>query len=329
MAAKIGFGVSQKVLTAALATTAVAGTATAVVVYRNETPPQRPTAAVLTTTSPTPRPTTVPPSPTKASPSPSKTTKKPVVVITAKASKKKGVGVWQFTGLKAALADVGAGWYYNWGSNNDSMPGPAGVEFVPMIRARGDATDATIAKAKKESEGELLGFNEPDMAGQADMSVEDALAAWPKLQATGLRLGSPSVAYGGDTPGGWLDQFMTGAKQKGYRVDFITLHWYGSDFSAAAVDQFLGYVDAVHKRYHQPIWVTEFGLMNFSGSPKYPTASQLVTFIKGTTKGMQSRSYVERYAWFGLPAVGDSVDFGLYKDGDSPTAWGEAYKAAG
>jgi len=44
---------------------------------------------------------------------------------------------------------------------------------------------------------------------------------------------------------------------------------------------------------------------------------------------MQSRSYVERYAWFGLPAVNDSVDFGLYKDGDSPTAAGEAYKAAG
>jgi len=329
LAAKIGFGVSQKVLTAALATTAVAGTATAVVVYQNDAPPQRPTAAVLTTTSPAPRPTTVPPSPPKASPTPSKTTRKPVVVITAKASKKKGVGVWQFTGLKAALADVGAGWYYNWGSNNDTMPGPAGVEFVPMIRAKGDATDATIATAKKESGGELLGFNEPDMAGQADMSVEDALAAWPKLQATGLRLGSPSVAYGGDTPGGWLDRFMIGAKQKGYRVDFIPLHWYGSDFSAAAVDQFLGYVDAVHKRYDKPIWVTEYGLMNFSGSPKYPSASQLVTFIKGTTKGMQSRSYVERYAWFGLPAVNDSVDFGLYKDGDSPTAAGEAYKAAG
>jgi RNA polymerase sigma factor (sigma-70 family) len=328
LAAKIGFGVSQKVLTAALATTAVAGTATAVVVYQHDQPPRTPTAAVLTTSAPVPRPSTARPSPS-ASPTPSKTSKKPVVVITAKASRKKGVGVWQFTGLKAALADVGAGWYYNWASNNDDMPGPAGVEFVPMIRAKGDATDATIAKAKKESDGELLGFNEPDMAGQADMSVDDALAAWPKLQATGLRLGSPSVAYGGDTPGGWLDRFMSGARQKGYRVDFITLHWYGSDFSAAAVGQFLGYVDAVHKRYGKPVWVTEFGLMNFSGSPKYPSAAQLVTFIKGTTKGMQSRSYVERYAWFGLPAVNDSVDFGLYQDGNSPTAAGQAYKAAG
>ena len=161
------------------------------------------------------------------------------------------------------------------------------------------------------------------------MSVDDALTAWPKLEATGMRLGSPAVSYGGDQAGGWLDRFMSGAASKGYRVDFITLHWYGSDFSDAAVGQFLGYLDAVHKRYNKPIWVTEYGLQNFSGSPRYPTSSQEVAFIKGSTAGMQSRSYVERYAWFALPAVGDSLPFGLYKDGDTPTDAGKAYKAAG
>ena len=119
------------------------------------------------------------------------------------------------------------------------------------------------------------------------------------------------------------------AERTGLRVDFITLHWYGSDFSSAAVGQFLGYVDAVHKRYGLPIWVTEYGLMNFGGAPKYPTGAQAAAFIAGSTKGMESRSYVERYAWFGLPAVGDSVAFGLYSDGDSPTEAGKAYTAAG
>jgi Glycosyl hydrolase catalytic core len=161
------------------------------------------------------------------------------------------------------------------------------------------------------------------------MSVEDALAAWPDLQDTGMRLGSPAVAYGGDRPGGWLDRFMTGARKGGLRVDFITLHWYGSDFSDAAVGQFLGYVDAVHKRYGLPIWVTEYGLMNFGGAPKYPTGAQAAAFITGSTNGMAKRSYVERYAWFGLPAVGDSVAFGLYTDGDSPTEAGKAYREAG
>jgi RNA polymerase sigma factor (sigma-70 family) len=329
LAAKIGFGISRRVVTAALSTTAVAGAGAAVVVYQHQDPP-KPAAAVVASPHPrpsvaSPRPTTASPSP---SPSPSKPKPKPVVVVTAKASGKKGVSVWQFTGLKDALSDVGAKWYYNWAANNDGMAGPSGVEFVPMIRAQSDVTDATLAQAKREGT-ELLGFNEPDQGGQANMSPDDALAAWPKLEATGMRLGSPAVAYGGDTAGGWLDQFMSGAAAKGYRVDFITLHWYGSDFSAAAVNQFLGYVDAVHKRYNKPIWVTEYGLMNFSGTPKYPTAAQEVAFINGTTAAMQSRSYVERYAWFSLPAVGDSVDYGLYKDGHTPTAAGAAYKAAG
>ena len=275
----------------------------------------------------------IPSAPTPPAPSPSvkprPATKKPVVATaTATASRKKGVGVWKFTGLKAALADVGAGWYYNWGADNRDVPGPAGVDFVPMIRTGGDATPANLARAEREGD-ELLGFNEPDIDGQADMTVEEALAAWPRLQATGLRLGSPAVAFGGDTPGGWLDRFMKGARQRNHRVDFITLHWYGSDFAPAAVDHFLGYVDGVHQRYGKPIWVTEFGLTNFGGTPRYPSPAQLVTFIDGSTRGLEKRSFVERYAWFGLPAVGDSADFGLYRDGDSPTEAGKAYRAAG
>jgi RNA polymerase sigma factor (sigma-70 family) len=334
IAAKAAVGVTRRVLTAVLTTGAVAGGGAAVVIYQNSDKPIA-AAAVVATQAPTPRLSLPAPGVTSASPSatpsPSKTTKKtkaPVQVPQTATSSKKGVSVWKFTGLSAALDHVGAGWYYNWAPNNNDVPGPSGVEFVPMVWGKANVTDATLAQAKSEGKV-LLGFNEPDMGGQANMSVEDALAAWPKLEATGMRLGSPAVAYGGDTSGGWLDRFMSGAKDKGLRVDFITLHWYGSDFSAAAVNQFLGYVDAVHKKYGKPIWVTEYGLMNFSGSPKYPTGAQEAAFIKGSTDGMESRSYVERYAWFALPAVGDSVDFGLYKDGDTPTEAGKAYTAAG
>ncbi|WP_346015980.1 sigma-70 family RNA polymerase sigma factor [Couchioplanes caeruleus] len=335
LAVKGTVGIGRRVLTAVLATGTVAGGGAAVAVYATDDKPVA-SAAIVSTTAPAPR-LTLPasagpaPSATSASPKPSPTKKKtkaPVPVPPTGTSAKKGVGTWQFAGIKGALADVGAGWYYNWSPDDDTMPGPAGVEFVPMVWGKANVTDATLAKVKREGDV-LLGFNEPDMAGQANMSVEDALAAWPRLQATGMRLGSPAVAYGADTPGGWLDRFMKGAKAKNLRVDFITLHWYGSDFSSAAAGQFLGYVDAVHRKYGLPIWVTEYGLINFSGSPKYPAAAQEVAFIKASTKGMESRSYVERYAWFGLPAVGDSVDFGLYRDASTPTEAGKAYRAAG
>jgi len=339
IAVKGGVGIGRRVLTAVLATGTVAGGGAAAVVYTGDDRPAAKAAVISTAAprlslpvSPTPGATspTAKPSPS-VKPFPSGKQSKPVrqtpVPATA-TSAKKGVGTWQFDGIKGALDDVGAGWYYNWSADNDSMPAPGDVEFVPMIWGKANVTAATLAKAKREGDV-LLGFNEPDMGGQANMSVEDALAGWPRLQDTGLRLGSPAVAYGGDTAGGWLDRFMTGAKKKNLRVDFVTVHWYGSDFSAAAVGQFLGYVDAVHARYDLPVWVTEYGLMNFTGSPKYPTGAQAAAFIKGSTRGLEKRSFVERYAWFGLPAVGDSVDFGLYRDSSTPTEAGKAYRAAG
>jgi putative glycosyl hydrolase/ricin-type beta-trefoil lectin protein len=241
-------------------------------------------------------------------------------------SPKKGVSTWQFTGLAGAVKDVGANWYYNWGTSNDTMP--ASTEFVPMIWDENVVTAANLAKVKTEG-STLLGFNEPDMSGQADMTVEQALDLWPQLQATGMRLGSPAVAYGGDSANGWLDRFMTGARQRNLRVDFITLHWYGSDFSSAAAGQFMGYVKAVHDRYNLPIWITEYGLMNFTGSPRYPNTQQLTSFITNTTQQLEATSYVERYAWFSLPAVGDSVDYGLYRDATTPTEAGKVYRSAG
>jgi hypothetical protein len=55
------------------------------------------------------------------------------------------------------------------------------------------------------------------------MSVTEALDAWPALESTGLTLGSPAP---GNYWSGWLDQFMTGAAERSYRVDFIALHIY-------------------------------------------------------------------------------------------------------
>ncbi|MGW6130865.1 sigma-70 family RNA polymerase sigma factor [Cellulomonas sp. NPDC055163] len=343
LAVAAGTRVGRGILVAALTTSAVAGVGTAVAVGQREPAPETVVAATSSPTpsEPTPAPTAPAPDPalvppavleppveTPAAPVEQPAPPAPEPAPVAATSAKKGVATWQFDGLRGALGDVGAGWYYTWSDSNASMPGPDGVEFVPMIWGRDSVTDATLARAASEGTT-LLGFNEPDLAEQSGMSVEEALAAWPRLEATGMRLGSPAVAWGGDTPGGWLDRFMTGARSEGRRVDFITLHWYGSDFSDAAVGHFLGYVDAVHERYGLPVWVTEYGLMNFGGSPRYPSGPQLAAFIEGSTAGMEARPYVERYAWFGLPAVGDSAAFGLYTDATTPTEAGRAYRAAG
>ena len=44
---------------------------------------------------------------------------------------------------------------------------------------------------------------------------------------------------------------------RGYRVDFIAVHWYAQGFDpAAAVSELRAYLQAIYQRYHLPIWLT-------------------------------------------------------------------------
>jgi hypothetical protein len=274
------------------------------------TPTRSPTAAPTTTAAPSStRPATA----------------APAAAVT---SRRKGVCVWTFDGVSKALAASGAGWYYTWSTTHDGVSAPAGTQFVPMIWGQNSMSATALAQAKAAGPY-LLGFNEPDMDGQANMTVAAALARWPKLMATGKILGSPAVAWGGADVGGWLDRFMTGAKISGYRVDFIALHWYGGDFRTAnAVSQLRSYLQAVYNRYHKPIWLTEFALIDFSsGSARFPTQAQQAAFLTAATTMLGQLSYLQRYAWFALPAT-DKDQTGLFRTATSTTAIGKAFQAA-
>jgi RNA polymerase sigma factor (sigma-70 family) len=318
------FGAAKPALAGVAATVAIAGAAGAVYVAQSEQKPavvsqpgESPSAEPGQGSSPALSPSSVPSS---AAP----TTK--AALPPAVKSPKKGISTnGKVTFNQAAVKDMKAGWYYNW-SPSPSFGATSGVEFVPMVWGTANV-DADVAKAKANGKV-LLGFNEPDLKEQSNMSPEQVLDLWPKLQASGLRLGSPSVAYGGDTAGGWLDRFMAGAKQRGYRVDFIALHWYGGDFGPDAPNQLKRYLQNVYNRYKLPIWLTEYALMRFEGGTVYPSVEQQVSFVKNSTVMLEGLAFVERYAWFILYSS-KAGDTGLYSNGTTPTGVGAAYRAAG
>lgn len=252
----------------------------------------------------------------------------PVVKTAAAHSSKKGVATWSFTRVGQALIKSGATWYYTWAPDHHGIGSPRGVHFVPMIWGPGSVTTANLNEVKHESHM-LLGFNEPDMSSQSNMSVSQALRLWPRLMSTGMTLGSPAVATGGATPGGWLDRFMRGVKSRHYRVNFITLHWYGGDFvTHDAVSQLQSYIQAVHARYHKPIWLTEFALIRFGSSTTFPSARQQASFVTAATKMLDRLSYVQRYAWFALPASKGDGTAGLFHPGAVATRAGKAFEGA-
>jgi Glycosyl hydrolase catalytic core len=245
----------------------------------------------------------------------------------AAANAKKGVAAWSFNGVSQALTRSGASWYYTWSTSHQPIATPRGLHFVPMIWGPASVTAAALSQAKHQSRY-LLGFNEPDMSSQSNMSVAEALRLWPRLMSTGMQLGSPAVADAAATPGSWLALFMRGAKARGYRVNFITVHWYGGDFATSqAVPELRSYLQAIHARYHRPIWLTEFALIRFGSSVTFPSPARQAAFIASATSMLEHLSYVQRYAWFALPAISADGSAGLFRSGAAPTAAGRAFEA--
>ncbi|MFE9686263.1 glycosyl hydrolase [Streptomyces sp. NPDC006285] len=249
-----------------------------------------------------------------------------------KATGKKGVTAITSTGDSAKLAGLGGTWYYNW-STSGAKAGAA--QYVPMAWNSAALTDDTVrtltAGAKNGDYSSLLGFNEPDLAEQANMTVEQALDAWPKLEATGLELGSPAPA---NYWSGWLDDFMDGAADRGHRVDFIALHLYPDWTNPGALEEVRGILADAWNKWHKPIWLTEIGTVDTSGWKEMygtPTQAKADGFIQKVVPLLESLPYVERYAWFADDcAKTTSCQYStLYGTDGELTSHGSAYAAAG
>lgn len=243
-------------------------------------------------------------------------------------ARKKGLGrTTKNPGWAKALGDLRCKWFYSWGS---AVPQgvPQGVEFVPMIfRSDGNArpiADAA-ASAKKAGLGTLLGFNEPDAKKQGNMTVAQALDAWPLLMETGMRLGSPGCVHPDKE---WMIEFMAGVKKRKLRVDFVCVHSYGGPNAEALVKR----LEKVHRLFGCPVWITEFAVgdweANNPGENRHKPATVL-RFMEQVIPMLNRLDFVERYAWF--PAKPTSIPLGtsaLIDAEGALTRLGECYRDA-
>jgi hypothetical protein len=193
-----------------------------------------------------------------------------------------------------------AGWYYSWYID----PGaPVDAEFVPMIAHGKDANSwyyDRIMKLKDAGKVKcLLGFNEPDRKAPegGDISPEAALDAWPLFEKTGLRLGSPAVAFD-DIGKKWLAEFMAGVKTRNRRIDFLAVHWYGDVSNPNAARNFADWLNQLHHSYKKPIWITEFAGLNWGWIHHDVTAQDNIRFLSELLPELEKTSWIERYCWF-------------------------------
>ncbi|KAK4051341.1 hypothetical protein OIV83_002825 [Microbotryomycetes sp. JL201] len=210
-------------------------------------------------------------------------------------SQKKGLGYNTAKFVKPFSDKNSLAWAYNWANSETWGNQPSlnpNVEFVPMLWGK-DATGWSTAATKAISEGSkhLLGFNEPDLGSQSNISPTEAANLW-KLHmqpfAGKAKLVSPAITNGAppNMGTGWLDQFLAACTS--CRIDAIAIHWYDAAWNTG---YFMNYLTDISNKYKKPIWLTEF-----AGSG---TVTEQQAFFKKVIPWMESQSFVERYAAFG------------------------------
>ena len=144
--------------------------------------------------------------------------------------------------------------YYTWSPSKADID----LEFVPMLWGSNQVSDweSTINDTIKSANvTHALGFNEPEIEGQSNISPSDGAALWKAhiepLKAQGILLGSPAPS---GAPAGkqWLLDWMN-ACQGGCTVDFIAVHYY--DINSTG---FMEYLTDYHNTFQRPVWVTEW-----------------------------------------------------------------------
>ncbi|HEY4109155.1 MAG TPA: glycosyl hydrolase [Puia sp.] len=233
----------------------------------------------------------------------------------------------QYGTYESNVVNLKAFWYYTWGTLVP-VPTPQNCDFVSMFWGSGNMTDANIAAIQQsKAQGQVkyvLGFNEPDRSDQANMTVSQALAFWPKLESLGLPLGSPAASW---PTLQWFYDFMDSVIAEKKRVDFICVHMYvGTDDNS-----FVQTLQTVYNKYHLPIWITEFATADWNATTtatNHYTAADALGFMQRLLPKLDALPYVQRYSWFsGDPTSAALWPSALIGTDGKLTALGQWYAA--
>jgi hypothetical protein len=229
---------------------------------------------------------------------------------------------WRWVSKKGFAGNIGGNlrpaWWYNWNLDQNAT---LNREYVAIRQNRW--WPGLNQDWKTRGINHLLGYNEPDHPDQANLSVSEAIAGWPDLLATGLRVGAPAITDGGK---GWLTDFMSRATTAGLRVDFVPVHYYRSYWTAAdpdgATTQFYNFLKDIHDTVRRPLWVTEFNNgANWTSGPD-PSYAQQAATVGRMIEMLDNTPFVERYAIYNWV---EDVRRVVWDDG-WPTAAGEVYR---
>ena len=174
-----------------------------------------------------------------------------------------------------------------------------------MIWGRGNANQSKIDYLNNlANEGKIanvLLFNEPDLVGQSNMSVNEVINLWPLIETLDVPISSPVTSA---PLNDWMRDFMQTASTQNLRVDFVAIHIYHKNDPI----KFIELVEEVYLTYGKPIWITEFAVRDTNATinnPNIYSESYVLTFMENVLNELHELDYVKRYSWFDPNANND------------------------
>lgn len=192
-------------------------------------------------------------------------------------------------------------WYYSWGATPGWNNAPSDLSFCPMLWGRDTSEFEKHVLNKPNGKFNrakcVLGINEPEQKGQANMDVSEGCNLMRKyvvpLKEKGYYIVSPATS---SAPSGldWMKDFRSSCSDVWDKVDAVAIHYY--DVSTSG---FKKYVTKWHNEFKKPIWVTEYACQNFNGGSQC-SESHAQQFHEEMANWFDSQSYVQAYAPFGI-----------------------------
>ena len=233
-------------------------------------------------------------------------------------------------------------WNYSWDTTLIEQQ-PTDSAFLPMVWGAWEADELRerlnkhiVPKIKSGDVHRILGFNEPDKLEQANMPYTEALTYWPILESLYVPLCSPACANPlsdiddstQGVRGTWMRDFMKAADKRGYRVDYIGVHWYGGASPIAFKQRMIDIYNAYGQR---PLLITEFALADWGA--KNPgensiTQKDVLAFMQNVLPWMEQQNWIAGYAWFSFEIDDpNGCSSALFDDDGNLTASGQFYQS--
>lgn len=195
------------------------------------------------------------------------------------------------------------GYRWNFAEENQLLSG----QYMPMQwggigSAAPGILDYQHLWYRRPNQTTVMGFNEPNLPDQANMTEATAAYQWPRLQRMRLPLLGPCPS---NYIGSWRQNYEALAAEQGHRAEYMAMHWYSTGgASSGSPSSLINNMQNLYNTFGKPIWLTEFSTRDFVGDKTTWSRNHNYNFLAEFAWRAESLPWLSKWCLFEWSLVG-------------------------